>query len=156
MSDQTIDLGVDFNDVKDMDQFPVLPNGNYDFTILKIESKQTTGGKTPGRPQLKWTLGFHHPETGQKLQLFYNTVLPWIPPGQSELDISGVGMLVALCKEVGLPWAGRTIDPGAYLGRSGKAVVSQEKKNMKDASGNWVPDPNGKVQNKIDGMLSNQ
>lgn len=152
----TIDLGVNFEDVKDMDKFPVLPVGTYPFTVTKIDSKQTgAGSKTPGRPMLMWTLNFNHPETGQKVPLTYHTVLPWLPPGQSELDVSGVGMLVSMCKGLGLPWAGTTIDPQAYLGRSGTAAISQKKRQMKDpASGAWVDDPNGAPVNNVDNIIS--
>ena len=153
----TIDLGVNFEDVKDADKFPVLPNGTYQFTVAKIDLKASgPASKIPGRPMLVWTLTFTHPESGQKVNIFHNSVLPWLPPGQSELDISGVGMLVGVCKAVGLPWAGAQIDPTAYLGRSGHAVVSQRTKQIKDPAGTglYVDDPNGAKNNNIDSFVN--
>lgn len=146
-----IDLGVDFENVKDEDKFPLLPTGAQPFVVEKIE-KVLTGpnAKTPNRPMLKWTLGFNHPEKGTHMQLTFNAVLPWIPPNTTEMDVSGVGQLVAICKAVGLPWAGQKLDPTAYLGRGGTANIIQRKRNKQNEEGKWVEDPNSDPQNDFD------
>ena len=147
----TIDLGVDFGTVQEMDKFPLLPNGVHPFVVEKIELTQTgPNSKTAGRPMLKWTLGFNHPDNGQHLNLTYMTVLPWIPPGTTEMDVSGVGQLVAICKATGQPWAGQKLDPDIYIGRGGAANIIQRKRNKQNEEGKWVEDPNSDPQNDFD------
>ena len=80
-----IDLHVNYEDVQDMDKFPVVPNGTYDFTIKALEPKSS---KAKGRPMFLWTFTITDPETGQPTNILNNTVLPWIPPGENEVDAS--------------------------------------------------------------------
>lgn len=135
----TIDLGVDFSSVKDMDKFPVLPAGSAQFYVEQIETVKTgPNSKTPGRPMLNWTLVFAHPDTGQKCPLTWRTVLPWIPPGTQEIDVSGCGNLVAVCKATGKPWAGSQINTDEYLNVSGSANVVLKRRQIKQPDGTYA------------------
>ena len=138
-----IDLGVNYEDVKDEDKFEAAPGGVYQFIVASIEPK--TSGK--GRPMLKWTLEFQY--EGKTRKLFNNTVLPWINPESGELDAGGVGMLVAQCKGVGLPWTGQKFMTEEYIGRGGSAEVVQKPRQIKAGTGNYVDDPNGEVVNDV-------
>ena len=148
----TIDLGVDFGLVKDLDKFPLLPVGSQPFFVQKIEDTKTgPTSKTPGRPMLKWTLVFTAPDTGQSVPMTYNTVLPWIPPGTTELDMSAVGQLVAICKAVGRPWAGQKLDTDSYVGLGGTANITQRKRNkLNPATGQYEEDPTSDPVNDFD------
>uniref|UniRef100_A0A6M3LCV9 DUF669 domain-containing protein n=1 Tax=viral metagenome TaxID=1070528 RepID=A0A6M3LCV9_9ZZZZ len=141
-----IDLGVNFEDVKDQDVFEPMPVGTYDFTVASVESKSSA----TGRPMLKWTLDVSH--DGKARKLFNNTVLPWNNPQTGQLDIGGVGMLVAQCKAVGLPWSGGALSTEDYVGRGGQVKVSQKTKQVKSADGTYVDDPNGQIVNDIQGF----
>jgi hypothetical protein len=139
-----VDLGVDYTDVQNEDKFEPLPGGTYDFTIAAVESKQSA----KGRPMIKWKLAVNH--DGQRRVLFYNTVLPWDNPETGELDAGGVGMLVGLCKAVGKPWTGSSIDTDSYVGLGGTAEVVQKPGRSQDpATGEWVEDPNADPQNDV-------
>lgn len=145
----TVDLGVDFSDVQDMDKFPVVPNGAYQFIVKNAQEVQSgPNSKVPGRPMIKWSLEITDPDTGKPCNLFYNTVLPWTPPGQDELDTSGVGMLVAFCKAVGSPWTGQQFDTETYLGLGGTVNVKQKTRQV-NVNGQWVDDPDGEQTNEI-------
>ena len=125
-----IDMAVDFDDIKDLDKGPPpLDSGTYQIQVASIEQKVTgPSSKTPGRPMLLWWIEvIDHPEhRGRRLP--YNTVLPWInpsaPPGE-ERDTSGCGLLVALCKNVGMPWTGGQLVTEDYIGRTGSVLVGQ-------------------------------
>ena len=137
----TIDLGVDFEDVKNEDQFEPLPNATYDFTVASCEPKTALSG----RPMIKWTFDIIY--EGRARKLFHNTVLPWTKDG--ELDVSGIGMLVAVCKALGRPWSGGQITTEDYLGLAGACEVYQKPKQVKDVTGQYVDDPEGGVVNDI-------
>jgi len=138
-----IDLGVNYDDVQDEDKFTVAPGGAYPFIVASIEPK--TSGK--GRPMLKWTLDFQF--EGKTLKIFNNTVLPWLNPETGDLDAGGVGMLVAQCKAVGLPWTGQKFVTEGYLGRGGTMNVIQQLRQVKDGSGNYIDDPDGEQVNAL-------
>jgi hypothetical protein len=138
-----IDLGVDYTDVQDEDKFEAAPPGTYQFTVKGVEPKTAS----TGRPMLKWTLGFNH--EGKEYKLFNNTVLPWNNPATGELDVGGVGMLVAQCKAVGLPWTGNKFKTEDYIGRGGTVEVVQKIRQVREASGSYVDDPNGDVVNDV-------
>jgi len=143
----TINLGVDYEDVKNLDDFPVVPGGTYPFTI-RVAKDGTTNA---GRPKIFWGLEVIDPASNKPTSIPHNTVLPWMKDG--EMDVSGVGMLVQICKAVGLPWTGKSLDTEAYLGRSGTVTVKIERRNKQDPTGNWVPDPDGKEQNVVDKFI---
>ena len=138
-----IDLGVNYDDVQDEDKFEAAPGGVYSFIVASIEPK--TSAK--GRPMLKWTLDFQH--EGKTRKLFNNTVLPWLNPETGELDAGGVGMLVAQCKAVGLPWTGQKFVTEGYIGRGGSVEVVQKIRQVKDVTGNYVDDPDGQLVNEV-------
>ena len=144
----TIDLGVDFEAMKEATKFAVVPDGDYDFQITKGELKQSSAG----RPMIKWTLQVANPDDGKPVNIFYNTVLPW-RDSAGELDVSGCGMLVNLCQGVGNPWTGSSIDPDSYIGLGGRARVTQRRQQMQDENGKWVPDPDGDLMNDIKKIL---
>lgn len=122
-----VDLGVDFDEVKDMDQFEVLDSGTYEFQVRNVDVTQTgETSKTPGRPMLKWELEIIGHPTANGRRLFYNTVLPWVNPAKpGERDTSGCGLLVAIAKGVGKPWTGGQINTDEYLGLTGFVEVGQ-------------------------------
>ena len=150
----TINLGVNFDSIKDADKFPLLPIGPAQFFVQKIEQTASKSEKNNGRPMLAWTLSFTHPEKGITIPLTYWTLLPWIRPGTTEIDLSGCGNLVAICKATGKPWAGTDIDTDAYLGSTGTANIIQSKRRMKDPNDltgqKWIEDPNSDPQNDFD------
>lgn len=129
-----VDLSTAYDDVKDEDKYPLLENADYDFTVTGAEVTTTQ----KGRPQIKWQLTFLNPENGRKNIITHNTVLPW--NGPDGMDVSGVGILVAFCKAVGLPWSGTTIDTDAYIGRTGRATVYQKPRRVRNEDGEWVDD----------------
>jgi hypothetical protein len=137
-----VDLNVDFSTVQDEDKYPVVPNGEYDFTIVVCDHAKTQAG----RPQIKWRLEVMDPETGKPVKIGYNTVLPWITP-EGQQDTGGVGLLVSLCKAVGRPWTGMQLNTDDYIGLSGRAVVVQKPGRVQDSDGKWVndDDPANKV-----------
>ena len=137
----TIDLGVDYTDVKDEDTFSPLPNGTFEFTVLAVEPKQSQ----KGRPMIKWTFLVNY--EAKDYRLFYHTVLPWEVNGQWE--VGGVGMLVSVCKALGMPWTGKSINTEDYLGNSGTFEVIQKPKQSKQPDGSYADDPNGGVVNDI-------
>lgn len=145
-----IDLGVDFSDVKDEDKYPVVPNGTYPFIVKGVESVRS---QNTNRPMLKWKLEITDPQTQRPLVITHNTVLPWTPPGGTELVTSGVGMLVQICKAIGKPWTGKTIQTEEYLGQTGRVMIVQAVRNIKDpATGQYIPDPDGDVRNEVSGF----
>ena len=146
-----VDLNVDYEDVKDADKFEVVPNASYD-AVLKTAELGTSGqnSKVPGRPQIKWTIGITSPDSGKEVTLFYYTSLPWIPPGATEIDLDGLGKLVALCKGVGQPWTGGQVDTDAYIGLAGTVDVVQKNKQEPGPDGRWVdvqpPEPRNEIK----------
>jgi len=140
-----VDLYVDYTDVQDMDKFPIVPNGVYEFTVKGLEPKTAKSG----RPMLLWTITVSDPETGQPVNVLNNTVLPWIPPGANEVDAGGVGMLVQSCKAVGMPWTGGKLATENYIGRSGKVELIQKPKQIQNEEGQYVNDPSGEKVNAI-------
>jgi len=146
-----VDLGVNYDDIKHMDEFPTVPDGAYDFTVKEVTETQSQGG----RPMLKWKISTLHPDTGQDVNIFHNTVLPWIPPGETEMSVSGCGMLVAIAKAVGLPWTGGSLNTEDYVGRTGnvnlRLKTRQIDSGQTDANGKkvYIDDPSGKETNEI-------
>ncbi len=147
-----VDLGVSYEDVKHMDEFPVVPNASYPFVVKKCDQVKTgPNSKTPGRPMFKWHLEITDPDTQRPVILWYNSVLAWIPPGESEIEVNGLGNLVAICKATGLPWTGGIINSDDYMGRGGTVKVSQKtKQTLQD--GEYKDDPSGKKVNEVDGF----
>jgi len=141
----TIDLGVDYEDVKDQDKFPLLDNGTYEFRVKRIQEVKASNG----RPMLKWSHAIINPTTGHDHTIFNNTVLPWVPPNETELDTGGVGMLVQQCKAVGLPWTGGKLNTDDYIGRVGQLEIKQKTRQVKGPAGTYVDDPNGEQVNEI-------
>uniref|UniRef100_A0A6M3IPT2 DUF669 domain-containing protein n=1 Tax=viral metagenome TaxID=1070528 RepID=A0A6M3IPT2_9ZZZZ len=131
----TIDLAVNFEDVKNEDIIEAVPNGTYDFVVSNITK---TVSKSSGRDMLKWELDI--PYDGKTRKLFYNTVLPFINPETNELDVSGVGMLVAVCKGVNQPWTGGQLNTEDYLGRGGRVEVIQKPKQTRGPDGEYQDD----------------
>ena len=145
-----VDLGVDFDDVKDQDIIEPMPVGTYEF---QVESVEETTASESGRPMLKWVHNIiNHPEyNGRKL--FNNTVLPWVDPKTGERDINVFG-LVAQCKTLGVPWQGRALNTEEYVGLVGKCEVKQVPKRVKELdpeSGKvkWVDDTTVPAMNEI-------
>lgn len=147
----TIDLGVNYEDVKDEDQFAPMPNGTYEFTVAEVDVQASKSSTPPGRPMLKWTLKF--PFENSERQLSTYTVLPWVV--DEDQIVSGVGQLVAITKAIGQPWVGQKIVTEDYLGKKGKAVIKQKQSQMKDDDGNsptfgtYIDDPDGGLVNDI-------
>lgn len=142
----TIDLGVDFSDVQNEDIFDPLPNGTYDFITTSAEPKNSAAG----RPMIKWVFTVNHEAKDYKL--FYNTVLPWEVDG--EWVVSGVGMLVSVCKALGKPWSGKSLNLEDYLGLGGSCQVVQKPKQTKQMDGSYADDPSGQVVNDIGKFLT--
>lgn len=136
-----IDLGVNFEDVKDLDVFEPLPEGTYEFIVGSVESKTAASG----RPMLKWTLNINY--EGKEHRLFMNTVLPWFHNG--EMDAGGVFMLVGLTKALGRPWTGQQMVTEDYIGLPGVAEVVQKPKQVKQIDGSYADDPNAVPVNDI-------
>jgi len=136
-----VDLNVDFETIKDADVFEPLPDGTYEFMVASCEAKTAKSG----RPMLKWTFRVLH--EGKQHNLFYNTVLPYMNKG--ELDLGGVGMLVAVCKALGKPWTGSAINTDDYLGSTGMAEIYQKPKQSLQPDGTYADDPSGIRVNDI-------
>jgi len=144
-----VDLGVEYADVQSEDEYPTVAGGSYPFEVRKLEQAETQ----KGRPQLVWSLVVERPDDGRQVVVLHRTVLPWHNPDTGEHDISGVGMLVAACKSVGIPWQGGGIDTDAYVGARG--VVKLKLKNRRiqdDITGEWRsdPDPDALKFNEVD------
>jgi len=136
-----IELGVNFEDVKHLDEFEPVPNGDYQFIVAGVESKNSQAG----RPMLKWTLNVTH--DGKERKLFYNTVLPWVK--DDGLDTGGLGMLVQITKALGKPWTGQALSTEDYIGLAGMCQVIQKPKQVKQLDGSYAVDPEGGVTNDI-------
>ena len=151
----TINLGVSYEDIKDLDKFPVLPAGSHPFTIRSVSLIKTgPSSKTPGRPMLKAMLEFVDPATGSPFQMSYNAILPWVPPGETELDISGIGNFSGLLKVAGITWEGEDfeLNTDEFVGVAGVAKIVQRPGRTRDESGQWVDDPNADPVNEIKGF----
>lgn len=145
----TVDLGVDFEDVKDSDQIQPMPAGVYEFQVESVEPKTAS----TGRPMLKWTLSIINNEEFKGRKLFNNTVLPWTNPQTGEKDINVFG-LVAQCKAVGVPWTGMSLNTEDYVGRPGQVEVVQKKKQTKQINPDtgqeeWMDDDDAPPVNDI-------
>jgi len=127
-----IDLRIDFSDVENEDSFEPIPVGTYDFIVKSAESVIAKSG----RPMIKWQLGIAH--DGAERTIFYNSVLPHVVDGQ--MITSGVGMLVSVCKAVGQPWTGSSLNTEDYIGRAGRAEIIQKPKQVQNNEGDWVDD----------------
>lgn len=147
----TINLGVNYDDIKDLDKFPVLPNGNYECTIKSV---QLTNSKK-GRPMLKCMLEFIDPSNNQPFQTGFYAVMPWIRPGETETDISGLGNLVGLLKVTGTEGfkPGSDIDIDSWVGTRTVAKVVQVPGRTQDENGEWVNDLNADPTNDIKGFV---
>ncbi len=121
-----IDMGVDFEDVKNSDSFEPVPSATYEFQVRDIKFKETgEHSKTPGRPMLCWEIELINDPAVAGRRLFYNTVLPWVNPATGQQDTAGCGLLVAMAKGVGKPWTGTQISTDEYLGSMGFVLVGQ-------------------------------
>ncbi|MFA5132904.1 MAG: DUF669 domain-containing protein [Candidatus Paceibacterota bacterium] len=140
----TINLGVDYEDVKSLDEWIVVPGGTYSFVVRGIDEKKS---KT-GRPMLNWRIEVTDPVSQRPVSVFYNTVLPWMDNG--ELSVKGCGMLVSIAKAVGLPWTGKDLNTEDYIGRAGSVVLKVSKAQKDDGTGKYVDDPDGKVRNEVE------
>lgn len=145
-----VDLGVDYEDVKNQDIMDPMPIGTYEFQVESVEEKAAA---TTGRPMLKWTLKVINNEEYRNRKLFNNTVLAWIDPKTGEQD-SNVFGLVAQCKAVGVPWTGKNLNTEDYVGRTGQVTVIQKKKqtlqiNHKTGVEEYVNDDDAPLVNEI-------
>lgn len=140
----TVNLGVNYDDVKELDEWVVVPGGTYQFTVASIEEKKSQ----TGRPMLNWRLEVIDPASTRAVSIFYNTVLPWMENG--EMNVKGCGMLVAVAKAVGLPWTGQSLDTENYIGRAGSVKLKVSRMQKKDATGKYVDDPEGRERNEVD------
>ncbi len=148
----TIDLGVDYTDVQEEDKFPVLPTGTYPFTVEKVEQTQSKNSNPPGRPMFKWELSVTHEKRAHKLTHY--TVLPWRPYPDDEIISSGVGMLVAITKAVGIPWTGQEFVTEDYIKAAGSVRVKEVPKRIRLDDGTYGNDPNSEdTQNEIDKFI---
>jgi len=148
----TIDLNVNFDDVKDEDRPKPIPPGTYPFTILsweKLESGETS--KNPGRPYLVWQLAVEV-ESGKTRRQRFMTMLPWPDPVTGEVIITGVGNLVGLCKAVGKPWTGSAIDPDEYVNLSGVVRIKQVPARKQNEAGQWVDDQDAPPTSDVAGF----
>lgn len=142
-----IDLGVNFDDIKELDEYPVVPGGTYQYIVQAINEKKTL----KGRPMLVWQLQVTDPASSRPVSVFYNTVLPFMDNG--EMNVKGCGMLVSIAKNLGLPWTGSQLLTEAYIGRSGNVKLKITKAAKKDETGVYVEDPNGKERNEVEGFV---
>lgn len=143
----TINLGVDYDDIKALDEWIVVPGGTYQFTVRDISEKKTKAG----RPMLVWRLEIMDPATQRPVSIFYNTVLPWMENG--EMNVKGCGMLVSASKATGLPWTGQTLDTEAYVGRMGSAVIKVSRAQKDNGLGVYVDDPEGRERNEVEKFI---
>ena len=142
-----IDLGVNFDDVKELDEWVVVPGGTYSYSVMAIDQKNTQ----KGRPMLVWRLQVTDPASSRPVSVFYNTVLPFME--NNEMNVKGCGMLVSVCKNLGLPWTGQSLNTEAYIGRSGNVKLKITKAAKKNAAGEYEEDPNGKERNEVEGFV---
>lgn len=140
----TINLGVNYDDVKALDEWVVVPGGTYQFTVRSIDEKKSKGG----RPMLNWRIEVIDPMSTRPVSIFHNTVLPWMENG--EMNVKGCGMLVSIAKAVGLPWTGQSLDTESYVGRSGTVVIKVSRAQKDNGHGVYVDDPDGKERNEVE------
>jgi len=145
----TIDIGIDYEELKRLTAQQAVPNGKYPFTLKSMEPTQTS----KGRPMFKCQLGIKD-ENGGDHTLFYNALLPYMYNGQ--MDVTGCFTLVGLCGALGKPWTGGTIVTEDYVGRSGIADVVQKPKQVKDPSdpNKYIPDPEAPPVNEVKGFVT--
>jgi len=141
-----INLGVNYDDVKHLDEFKTVPDGTYSFYIKGVEAKKSSSG----RDMLTWQLAVNHPEDNAEVVVFYNTPLPSIDPNTGEVNTSGLGFLVSLCKSVGKPWDGGNINTDEYVGSGGTVRIKEVPRQVADETGTYVDDPSGKKRNEVD------
>ena len=143
-----VDLGVDYTDVQDMDKFLVVPTGTYQFTIKSVQHTKTgPNSKNPGRPMLKWTIEVADPDGSGNANVFYNTPLPYMT--NEGVNVDGTGLLVSVCKAVGMPWTGGQLNTDLYIGRSGQVEIKQKPRQIKGPDGTYIDDPDGEKQNEV-------
>ena len=144
-----IDLGVDFESVKDADEFFTVPTGEKQFVVKSSESAIAVSTQ---RPMLKWTITVQDPESGKDCNIFVNTVLPFMENGT--LVTSGIFQLVAICKCLGMPWTGSKIIPENYIGRSGAAKIKQvPAQTLNPATGQYEDDLTKPPRNDVEKFL---
>jgi len=143
-----INLAVNYDDIKDLDEFVVVPGGTYQFTVKNVTEKNSQAG----RPMLNWQLEVIDPATARPVTVFHTTVLPWMHNG--EMDVKGCGMLVSVAKAVGMPWTGQSLATEDYIGRSGSVMLKVTKIQRKDPATNaYVDDPEGKERNEVEKFI---
>lgn len=100
--------------------FDPIPEDTYDFVISDVQVSQTS----KGRPRLSVKASvINHPQYNGRV-VFYSCPLPWKPNGSSDVDTSGIGLLMQLFKGVGLKWSGTSFDTESLIGLAFRAKVA--------------------------------
>lgn len=123
---ETIDLGLGYEDLKDLAKFKPIPLGKYRFRIAKFEKTKTD----EGRPMIAWHPQLFGEEAARakvaKRMLYYNTPLPW------KGNTDGLGFLAALFVGVGYKYDGKEFNPSDLLGKEGILEVTGYTVSKKD------------------------
>lgn len=95
-----IDLGIGFEELEKKAAPPLIPDGNYEGSIEKVDSSPVKeSGKTPGRPQWKFTIKLTDrpdiPEVKNR-SVFVYAQLPWVNPATGQWDYDNIFTIVGV------------------------------------------------------------
>ncbi len=97
-----IDLGIGFEELEKKSAPPLIPDGNYEGTIEKVDSSPV---KATNRPQWKFTIKLTDrvdlPEVKNR-SVFVYAQLPWVDPSSGQWDYDNTFAIVGIFGWTGL------------------------------------------------------
>jgi len=138
----TIDLGISFDQAEKDSRPQPIADGTYEFIIHRIDEISSRDN----RPGWRWYLTIINRPDIVNRSLIYNTYFPWTPPGSTEKDASGLGMLVTILDGIGAKWNGTILpEKETFYGKTGVMKVGQRIRKMNPAD----PDEEGVPENTV-------
>jgi hypothetical protein len=145
-----IELGVEFDQAESESKPKPIPEGTYEFSVMKIE--EVTSGA--GRPGWNWHLQIINRPDLPNRRVFYRTFFPWTPPGKTEVDAGGLGMLVNIMKGIGAKWSGTKLpEPELFYGKTGvmRLGIKERKMDLNDPESDVVQENTVRIITKNKG-----
>ena len=132
--DLMFDLGVSFEDAKDLAEFPLLPPRVYEMEVVGLHKYTGEDGKETierlterGERMLTWILMPTDADDPRhnKLKLMHNT----------NIEGAGFPFFTRFCEAVGYAWTGKGFKPSSLIGKKGRFIVGIEKIKKGDRTG---------------------
>jgi hypothetical protein len=145
-----IELGIDFDKAETESRPKPVPEGTYEFSVVKID--EITSGE--GRPGWNWHLQILNRPDLPNRRLFYRTFFPWKPPGSQETDAGGIGMLVAIMNGISAKWSGTQLpEPAVFVGKIGvlRAGIKERLVDFNDPESEKIPENTVRIVTKRTG-----